>query len=572
MHKSSVGNENRCIFNIIELDFDQKGQRGSAEGLLMAGTIGTPSGDLSQNGISPSGLIHWNLEARALIEIAHQRGEGVYSADKALVTETGERTGRSPNDKFIVDEPSTSDDINWGDVNISCDEDTFQRMRAKVVEYLSEQEALFVQDLYCGADFSEALPIRVINQTAWHNAFARNMFIRPSEQQLETHEPKFTVFHAPHFEADAEKDGLASQCFVIVNYAAKEVIIGGTRYAGEVKKSIFSVMNLILPKKGILPMHCSANTTGENTAIFFGLSGTGKTTLSADPKRALIGDDEHGWGSNGVFNFEGGCYAKLIDLSPEDEPAIFATTRKFGSVLENVVLDENGVPDFTDTSKTQNTRGSYPIEFIENRTADSKGGHPQNVIFLTCDAFGVLPPISRLSPSQAAYHFISGYTAKVAGTEIGVKEPQATFSACFGEPFMPMHPGVYADLLSLKMAEHGANAWLINTGWSGGAYGVGNRMKIRYTRAMLNAALDGELDNVAFAIDPRFGFEVPESCPNVPDEILQPRNTWADKDEYDATADKLAKMFLENFGRYEDGVSAAVNSAAPSPRIIAQND
>jgi phosphoenolpyruvate carboxykinase (ATP) len=552
--------------NDFEHECDQKGQRGSAEGLLMAGTIGTPSGDLSQNGISPSGLVHWNLEAKALIEIAYQRGEGVYSAHRALVTETGERTGRSPNDKFIVDEPSTSDDVNWGDVNISCDEDTFQRMRAKVIEYLSAQEGLFVQDLYCGADFSEALPIRVINQTAWHNAFARNMFIRPSEEQLENHEAKFTVFHAPHFEADAEKDGLTSQCFVIVNYAAKEVIIGGTRYAGEVKKSIFSVMNLILPKKGILPMHCSANTTGENTAIFFGLSGTGKTTLSADPKRALIGDDEHGWGSNGVFNFEGGCYAKLIDLSDEDEPAIFATTRKFGSVLENVVLDENGVPDFTDTSKTQNTRGSYPIEFIENRTMDSKGGHPQNVIFLTCDAFGVLPPISRLSPSQAAYHFISGYTAKVAGTEIGVKEPQATFSACFGEPFMPMHPGVYADLLSLKMAEHGANAWLINTGWSGGAYGVGKRMKIRYTRAMLNAALDGELDDVAYVVDSRFGFEVPESCPDVPDEILQPRNTWADKEDYDATADKLANMFLENFGRYEDGVSEAVNSAAPSPQ------
>ena len=532
----------------------------------MAGTIGTPSGDLSQNGIRPSGLVHWNLEAKALIEIASQRGEGVYSANKAFVTETGERTGRSPNDKFIVDEPSTSDDVNWGDVNISCDEDTFQRMRAKVIEYLSAQEGLFVQDLYCGADFSEALPIRVINQTAWHNAFARNMFIRPSEQQLENHQPQFTVFHAPHFEADAEKDGLNSQCFVIVNYAAKEVIIGGTRYAGEVKKSIFSVMNLILPKKGILPMHCSANTTGDNTAIFFGLSGTGKTTLSADPKRALIGDDEHGWGSNGVFNFEGGCYAKLIDLSAEDEPAIFETTRKFGSVLENVVLDENGIPDFADTSKTQNTRGSYPIEFIENRTADSKGGHPQNVIFLTCDAFGVLPPISRLTPAQAAYHFISGYTAKVAGTEMGVKEPQATFSACFGEPFMPMHPGVYADLLSLKMAEHGANAWLINTGWSGGSYGVGNRMKIRYTRAMLNAALDGELDDVAYIVDSRFGFEVPQSCPNVPDEILQPRNTWADKEDFDATANKLANMFLANFGRYEGGVSAAVNSAAPTPQ------
>jgi phosphoenolpyruvate carboxykinase (ATP) len=358
---------------------------------------------------------------------------------------------------------------------------------------------------------------------------------------------------------------LNSHCFVIVNYAEKEVIIGGTRYAGEIKKSIFSVMNLILPKKGILPMHCSANTTGENTAIFFGLSGTGKTTLSADPKRALIGDDEHGWGSNGVFNFEGGCYAKLIDLSEEDEPAIFGTTRKFGTVLENIVMDEAGVPDFTNTSKTQNTRGSYPIEFIENRTADSKGGHPQNVIFLTCDAFGVLPPISRLTPEQAAYHFISGYTAKVAGTEIGVKEPQATFSACFGEPFMPMHPGVYADLLSSKMAEHGATAWLINTGWSGGAYGVGSRMKIRHTRAMLNAALDGALDAVDYVQDERFGFEVPMECPDVPAEVLQPRSTWDNKAEFDATADKLATMFNDNFARYSAGVSEAVNASAPSP-------
>ena len=530
----------------------------------MAEAHGAHTGDLSSHGIAPAGEVFWNQDATTLIELAVARGEGVYSAHKALVTETGERTGRSPNDKFIVDEPSTTEDINWGDVNISTDAETFFRMRAKVVDFLSSRDALFVQDLYCGADFSEALPIRVINHNAWHNAFARNMFIRPSEDQLQHHTPEFTVLHAPHFEASPE-DGLNSHCFVIVNYAEKEVIIGGTRYAGEIKKSIFSVMNLILPKKGILPMHCSANTTGENTAIFFGLSGTGKTTLSADPKRALIGDDEHGWGSNGVFNFEGGCYAKLIDLSEEDEPAIFGTTRKFGTVLENIVMDDAGVPDFTNISKTQNTRGSYPIEFIDNRTADSKGGHPQNVIFLTCDAFGVLPPISRLTPEQAAYHFISGYTAKVAGTEIGVKEPQATFSACFGEPFMPMHPGVYADLLSSKMAEHGATAWLINTGWSGGAYGVGSRMKIRYTRAMLNAALDGALDTVEFIQDERFGFEVPMECPDVPAGVLQPRSTWENKAEFDATADKLATMFNQNFARYAAGVSEAVNASAPSP-------
>ena len=529
----------------------------------MAKAYGTPSGDLTDSGLTPSGDVHWNLPANSLIDLAVNRGEGVLSAHGALVTETGERTGRSPNDKFIVDESSTSSDVNWGDVNISTDAETFARLKTKVISYLESCDTLFVQDLFCGAEPSEALSIRVINQTAWHNAFARNMFIRPSAEELLAHQPEFTVYHAPHLEV--EDENLNSQCFVIVNYAAGEVIIGGTRYAGEVKKSIFSVMNLIMPKKGILPMHCSANTTGENTAIFFGLSGTGKTTLSADPKRALIGDDEHGWGATGVFNFEGGCYAKLIDLSEEDEPEIFSTTRRKGTVLENIILDDAGVPDFTDTSKTQNTRGSYPIEFIDNRTKDSKGGHPQNVIFLTCDAFGVLPPISRLTPSQAAYHFISGYTAKVAGTEIGITEPVATFSACFGEPFMPMHPGVYADLLSDKMAENGATAWLINTGWSGGSYGVGSRIKIKYTRAMLNAALDGDLDDVAYATDARFGFEVPTSCPNVPTEILQPRGTWGDSAAFDLTADKLASMFLENFSRYADGVSDDVNAAAPRP-------
>ena len=527
----------------------------------MADVMGAPSGDLSESGIDTDATVYWNLDNITLIDLAVERNEGYLTSEGALVTETGERTGRSPNDKFIVDEPTTNQDVNWGDVNISTDESVFNRLKGQVIDYLSQRDSLFVQDLYCGAEESEALPIRVINQNAWHNAFARNMFVRPTAEQLESHVPQFTVYHAPHFEAN--DDALNSQCFVIVNYQLGEVIIGGTRYAGEIKKSIFSVMNLILPKKGILPMHCSANTNGENTAIFFGLSGTGKTTLSADPKRALIGDDEHGWGANGVFNFEGGCYAKLINLSEEDEPEIFATTRQKGTVLENIVVDSDGVPDFFDTSKTQNTRGSYPIEAIENRTMDSKGGHPQNVIFLTCDAFGVLPPISRLTSAQAAYHFISGYTAKVAGTEIGVTEPQATFSACFGEPFMPMHPGVYADLLSSKMAEHGSTAWLINTGWSGGAYGVGSRMKIKYTRAMLNAAMDGALDDVEYVTDERFGFEIPKTCPGVPAEVLIPKQTWDDSDAYDATADKLAAMFNENFERYSEGVSAEVNAAAP---------
>ena len=539
----------------------RKGERRPAGRRIMTGTIGTPSGDLRESGIVTNARVHWNLDNLSLIDLAVERGEGFLSNHGALITETGDRTGRSPNDKFIVEDPSTNQDVNWGDVNISTDKVVFERLKAQVIDYLSKRDDLFVQDLYCGAEETEALPIRVINQNAWHNAFARNMFIRPTTEQLESHVPQFTVYHAPHLEADDAN--LNSQCFVIVNYAAGEVIIGGTRYAGEIKKSIFSVMNLILPKKGILPMHCSANTTGKNTAIFFGLSGTGKTTLSADPKRALIGDDEHGWGASGIFNFEGGCYAKLINLSEEDEPEIFATTKQKGTVLENIVVDANGEPNFFDTSKTQNTRGSYPIEFIENRTMDSKGGHPQNVIFLTCDAFGILPPISRLTPAQAAYHFISGYTAKVAGTEIGVTEPQATFSACFGEPFMPMHPGVYADLLSAKMAEHGATAWLINTGWSGGAHGVGNRMKIKYTRAMLNAALDGELSDVEYVTDERFGFEIPTSCPNVPAEILIPRQTWADGIAYDATADRLATMFNKNFERYSEGVSDAVNAAAP---------
>ena len=518
---------------------------------------------LVEQGIVSNAEVYWNLESTELIEIAVNANMGFFTKHRALVTETGTRTGRSPNDKFIVEGEDSKDNVNWGKVNVSTSLEVFENLKVKVLDYLSSKDKLFVQNLYCGADKEEWLPIRVISESPWHSAFARNMFIRPAEEDLSNHSPDFTVFHAPYLTAEGKTDGVNSDAFVIVNYEAGEVIIGGTSYAGEIKKSIFSVMNYLLPLRGILPMHCSANTTGENTAIFFGLSGTGKTTLSADPARELIGDDEHGWGPNGVFNFEGGCYAKLINLSEEDEPEIFGTTRKFGSILENVVVDENGIPDFFDTSKTQNTRGSYPIEFIENRTEDSQGGHPQNVIFLTCDAFGVLPPISKLTPAQAAYHFISGYTAKVAGTEIGVVEPTPEFSACFGEPFMPMHPGVYADLLSEKMEEHNATCWLINTGWSGGSYGVGKRMKIRYTRAMLNAAMDGDLDNVEYQEDTRFGFEIPLECPNVPSELLQPRNTWENSDEYDKTANKLVKMFNENFVRYSAGVSDEVNAAAP---------
>ncbi len=526
----------------------------------VSGSVG-----LDTHGITGSATIHWNLEWQELYEIALRRQEAVLSSHNVLVAETGERTGRSPNDKFIVKEEPYSENIWWGDVNVPKPVSVFNGLRDKVQQYLSERDELFIQDLHCGADPNERLQIRLISENAWHACFARNMFLRPEIEDIRHHHPEFTILHAPHFTADAETDGVNSDAFVMVSFEQQLVIIGGTRYAGEIKKSIFSIMNYLLPIRGHLPMHCSSNTTGENTAVFFGLSGTGKTTLSADPNRALVGDDEHGWSEDGVFNFEGGCYAKLIDLSEEDEPAIFATTRMPGSILENIILDGEGVPDFHDDSKTANTRGSYPIEFIENRTENSMAGHPQNVVFLTCDAFGVLPPISRLTPEQAAYHFISGYTAKVAGTEVGVKEPQATFSACFGAPFMPMHPSVYADLLAKKMDEHGARCWLLNTGWVSGGYGHSKRIKIRWTRALLNAALDGTLNNVEFRTDERFGFEVPQSCPGVPEEILNPRDTWEDKNAYDVAADKLAGMFSENFEQFADGTSDSVLSAAPKP-------
>ena len=525
----------------------------------VAGILG-----LGAHGLSPKGDVHWNLESEELISHALRREEGRLTAHGVFLAETGERTGRSPNDRFIVDESPFTDAVWWGDVNRPINRNEYLEIKQMVQEHLNSAKELFIEDLACGANPSLRLPIRVVTESAWHASFSRNMFLRITPDEIVERKPEFTILHAPNLQAPKNTSGLNSGVFVIISFADGLVLIGGTRYAGEIKKSIFSIMNHILPTRGHLPMHCSANI-GElgDSAVFFGLSGTGKTTLSADPLRPLIGDDEHGWSDEGVFNFEGGCYAKMIRLSEEDEPAIFETTRKPGSILENVILDSEGVPDFNDATLTENTRGSYPIEFIENRTEDSKGGHPQNVIFLTCDAFGVLPPISRLTPSQAAYHFISGYTAKVAGTEVGVTEPQATFSACFGEPFMPMHPGVYADLLSSKMDEHGSTAWLINTGWSGGPYGVGNRMKIKYTRAMLNAALDGELDNVDYIKDDRFGFEIPTSCPGVPSEVLIPKQTWDSGEDYDATADKLAGMFNENFKRYSAGVSDEVNSAAP---------
>ena len=518
---------------------------------------------LDKHGIAPQGTVHWNYLLPDLISHAIRRGEGRLSAHGAFVSNTLPRTGRSPNDKFIVKEVSSQDKIWWGKFNKPTEHATFEYMLGKVRGYLDGRPELFVQDLYCGADPSARIKLRLVTENAWHAAFARNMFIRPPNDALADHQPDFTILHAPHLHAAGSSDGLNSEAFALLNFARGIILIGGTKYAGEVKKAIFSVMNYLMPVQGILPMHCSANTSGDNTAIFFGLSGTGKTTLSADPKRALVGDDEHGWGPTGVFNFEGGCYAKMINLSPTAEPEIFATSRRFGTILENVVLDAEGVPDFGDASLAENSRGSYPIEFIPNRVDSGRAGHPQNVVFLTADAFGVLPPIARLTPEQAAYHFISGYTAKVAGTEVGITEPQPNFSACFGGPFMPMHPSVYAELLQKKMAEHGSQAWLISTGWTGGPYGVGKRMSIQHTRTLLDAVLDGSLANVPFKKNEQFGFEVPTSCPGVPAEVLDARNTWADKAAYDAQAQKLAKMFRDNFAQFADGCSAAVLAAAP---------
>ena len=543
----------------------------------LIGSAGIPPRNLEEGGILADlwihdfkGQIHWNQEWQELYDAALRRNEGELTAHGVLKTVTGDRTGRSPNDRYIVDvgemdSRTQTKDVWWGDVNVPISPEKYEKLRRDVASYLADREELFIQNLFCGADTEERLGVQVVTENAWHAAFARNMFIRRSLDELATEPIGFSILHAPNFHADPEIHGVNSEAFVIISFEDGLVIIGGTRYAGEIKKSIFSIMNHMLPERGHLPMHCSSNTTGDNTAVFFGLSGTGKTTLSADPNRALVGDDEHGWSAKGIFNFEGGCYAKLIDLSEEDEPEIFATTRMPGSILENIVIDSDGVPDFADDSLTANTRGSYPIEYIENRTEDSMAGHPQNVVFLTCDAFGVLPPISRLSPAQAAYHFISGYTAKVAGTEIGVKEPEATFSACFGAPFMPRHPSAYADLLTDKMAKHGSHCWLLNTGWVSGGYGKSKRIKIKWTRALLNAALDGSLNDVEFVVDPRFGFDIPQSCKGVPDEILNPRETWDNPEDYDSTANHLAKLFGVNFEQFEEGTSPEVLHSAPKP-------
>jgi phosphoenolpyruvate carboxykinase (ATP) len=518
---------------------------------------------LAAQGISAKRL--WaNLGSSELIEHAVRRAEGQLSDRGAFTAITAPHTGRSPKDKFLVEEPDSSGRI-WWDRNEKLSVAHFDKLLGAARAYLSEQPELFVQDLYGGADPAYRLPVRFITPNAWQALFVRNMFIRPSLAELAQLEPAWTVYHCPDLQATPQEHGTRTGTFIVLNFAKRCILIGGTRYAGEMKKSIFTALNYLLPQQGVLSMHCSANL-GPNgdTAIFFGLSGTGKTTLSADPARQLIGDDEHGWSDRGVFNFEGGCYAKAIRLSAKGEPEIFAATRTFGTVLENVLLDPvTRAPDFDSDKITENTRASYPIHYIPNHVANGMGGHPRNIVFLTADAFGVLPPIARLSAEQAMYHFLSGYTAKVAGTERGVTEPTATFSACFGAPFLPLHPGVYAKMLGERIAKHQARVWLVNTGWTGGAHGTGSRMKLGHTRAMVAAALSGKLDAVKYQPDPVFGLEIPEAVPGVPGELLSPRGTWPDPGAYDAQAKKLAEMFRKNFAAYASGVPASVAAAGP---------
>ncbi|APX99253.1 phosphoenolpyruvate carboxykinase (ATP) [Lacinutrix venerupis] len=511
--------------------------------------------------------VRYQLSPKELQGITIEKDQGVETANGTLAVNTGEFTGRSPMDRFIVKDNITKDRVWWGDINIPFDADKFDKLYNKVVDYLSEKE-VFVRDSYACADEDYKLNIRVINEYPWSNMFAYNMFLRPTEAELENFSPEWTIVNAPGFMAVAEEDGTRQHNFAILNFEKKIALIGGTGYTGEIKKGIFSALNFILPVfKNTLPMHCSANVGKDgDTAIFFGLSGTGKTTLSTDPERSLIGDDEHGWtAENTVFNFEGGCYAKVINLSQEQEPEIFAAIKE-GAILENVKMNAEGEVDFEDTSITQNTRVSYPIYHIENIKKPSIGKNPKNIFFLTADAFGVLPPISKLTPAQAAYHFISGYTAKVAGTEAGVKEPQPSFSACFGAPFMPLHPTKYAEMLSKKMLEANVNVWLVNTGWSGGAYGVGKRMKLKYTRAMINAVLNGDLglyNYDDYHIHSVFGVAQPRTCPGVPTEVLSPRATWNDDKAYYDTAFKLANAFRKNFKQFEDNASEEIRRGGP---------
>lgn len=522
---------------------------------------------LDRHGISNVNVVYWNLSTPLLYEEALRRREGRLAHLGPLVVRTGQYTGRSPRDKFIVREPSSEQQVWWSDVNQALEPQKFEALRGRLLAYLQDRD-LFVQDCFAGADPRYRVPIRVITETAWHSLFARNMFIRATPDELAAHAPEFTVIQAPSFHAVPEVDGTHSEVFIVVHFGEKLILIGGTQYAGEIKKAVFSVMNFLLPQENVLTMHSSANIgqAGE-VAVFFGLSGTGKTTLSADASRTLIGDDEHGWSDQGIFNLEGGCYAKVIRLSPKVEPEIHETTRRFGTILENVGLDSaTGRLNLDDASLTENTRAAYPVSHIPNARRDGMGGHPSHIIMLTADAFGVLPPIARLTHAQAMYHFLSGYTAKVAGTEKGVAEPQATFSACFGAPFMSLSPSVYAKLLGEKIAAHHVEVWLVNTGWSGGPYGVGQRMAIAQTRAMVRAALTGALAGVSTKLDPIFGVAVPTACPDVPPEVLDPRSTWTDAQAYDAQANKLAAMFAANFQAFAPTVSDDVRAAGPRSR------
>ncbi len=517
---------------------------------------------LSGSGVLPGRPVHANLTAPALMQASIQRNEGTLSADGALLVQTGHHTGRSAQDKFVVDEPSTSAEIWWGNVNKKLAPEKFAGLRGRVQAYLQGQE-LFVQDLYAGADPAHRIRVRVVTTQAWSALFARNMFIRPAEADLAGFEPDYVILHAPQFLADPAVDGVRTSTAIALSFEQRQIVICGTEYAGEIKKSIFTVMNWLLPAKGVLPMHCSANVGGEgDVALFFGLSGTGKTTLSSDPSRPLIGDDEHGWSPDGVFNFEGGCYAKVINLSEQAEPEIWAASHRFGTVLENVVADHHGKLDLADESLTENTRSCYPVDYIPNCVPAGRGGIPKNVVMLAADAFGVLPPIARLTPAQAMYHFLSGYTAVVAGTEKGVTEPTATFSACFGSPFLPRRPEVYGRMLADLIAEHGADCWLVNTGWSGGAYGTGSRMPIRHTRALLRAALDGTLTNAKYHRDPFFGLLIPDQVPGVPSEVLDPRQAWSDKAAYDRTARELLARFEKNFDSFASHVGDEVKAVA----------
>ena len=510
---------------------------------------------LAQHGISEPAVVHLNLSPQELIEKALEAGEGVLTDTGALSCNTGEHTGRSPNDKFIVRDATTENRVDWGEVNRDISPEHFNALRNDQREYLKGKE-LYVRDAFGGSDPNYTIPIRVVNETAWANLFACQLFLRPESFDPANHLPQFTIIHTPFFDADPSKHGTRSSTFVVVNFTEGLILIGGTKYAGEMKKSIFTVLNYIYPARGVFPMHCSANinSNGEqNPALFFGLSGTGKTTLSADPERRLVGDDEHGWSDNGIFNFEGGCYAKCINLTEEKEPQIWRAIRS-GAILENVVVDpQTNKADYDNSSLTENTRAAYPIEHIDGAVLAGTAQHPKNIVFLTCDAFGVMPPISKLNTTQAMYHFLSGYTAKVAGTEKGMgNEPQATFSACFGLPFLPLAPTEYATMLGERMEQHNVNCWLLNTGWVGGVYGVGERIQLSYTRGMVKSALSGELNSVSYTSDPIFGLSFPGSVPGVPEDVLNPRELWSDKSAYDEQATKLAMLFIDNFKQFAE--------------------